>query len=130
MPPMGHFRDGTPTPLRESLQAAGRAVRALRALRERRVPGLSRPLARRPAPRGGARGRPYGLSYVEHVTDTALLCADKWYGVKMQNGHVVELDLNNNGLKGAVPDEFGQLTALVKLKLYGNSGITGELSSC
>ena len=43
----------------------------------------------------------------------------------MQNGHVVELDLNNNGLKGAVPDEYGQLTALVKLLLYGNSGITG-----
>ena len=48
----------------------------------------------------------------------------------MQNGRVVELDLNDNGLKGAVPDEFGQLTALVKMLLYGNSGITGELSSC
>ena len=59
-----------------------------------------------------------------------LLCADKWYGVKMQNGRVVELDLHGNGLKGAVPDDIGQLTALIKLLLLSNSGITGEPSSC
>ena len=59
-----------------------------------------------------------------------LLCADKWYGVKMQNGRVVELDLNRNGLKGAFPDDLGQLTALVKLRLSHNLCITGELSSC
>ena len=58
---------------------------------------------------------------------------DKWYGVTMQSnwqfwkgGRVVELNLYNNGLKGAVPDAVGNLTALVKLNLGWNSGITGE----
>ena len=50
----------------------------------------------------------------------------QWHGVKMQGDRVVELNLYNNGLKGAVPDDVGNLTALVKLLLYGNSGITGE----
>ena len=44
----------------------------------------------------------------------------------MQGDRVIELDLNSNGLKGAVPDDVGNLTALVKLRLWGNSGITGE----
>jgi hypothetical protein len=51
---------------------------------------------------------------------------DQWHGVKMQGDRVVELDLRANGLKGAVPDDVGHLTALVKLVLYNNSGIVGE----
>ena len=49
---------------------------------------------------------------------------EKWHGVKVQGGRVVEIDLNQNDLKGALPDELGELTALVKLVLWGNGGIT------
>ena len=51
---------------------------------------------------------------------------DQWHGVKMQGDRVVELDLSDNGLKGAVPDDVGHLTALVELVLYEYSGIVGE----
>ena len=51
---------------------------------------------------------------------------DQWHGVKIQGDRVVELVLSDSGLKGAVPDDVGNLTALVKLRLWGNSGITGE----
>ena len=49
----------------------------------------------------------------------------------MQNGRVVELDdgLNRNNLKGVLPDELGQLTELIVLDVYGNSGITGVSSA-
>ena len=32
--------------------------------------------------------------------------------------------MNQSNLKGALPDELGELTALVKLVLWGNGGIT------
>ena len=51
---------------------------------------------------------------------------DQWHGVKMQGDRVVELGLSDNGLKGAVPDDVGHLTALVKLHWRSNSGIVGE----
>ena len=65
------------------------------------------------------------------MTDIEPVCADKWHGVKMQNGRVVELDdgLNDNNLKGVLPDELGQLTELIVLDMCGNSGITGVSSS-
>ena len=52
------------------------------------------------------------------------LFPEKWHGVTVQGGRVVEIDLNQSNLKGALPDELGELTALVKLVLWGNSGIT------
>jgi hypothetical protein len=52
------------------------------------------------------------------------LFPEKWHCVKVQGGRVVELDLNQNNLKGALPDELGELTALVGLVLWGNGGIT------
>jgi hypothetical protein len=50
----------------------------------------------------------------------------------MQGGSIVELDFNQNNLKGELllklPDELGKLTALVKLVLWGNGSITSTLS--
>ena len=38
----------------------------------------------------------------------------------MENGRVVELNLVERGLTGAVPAEIGRLSALRELHLYGN----------
>ena len=56
------------------------------------------------------------------------LFPEKWLGVTVQGSCVVELDLSLNKLKGELPDELGELTALVKLVLWGNDGITSVLS--
>ena len=45
---------------------------------------------------------------------------EDWEGVTMENGRVVELDLDGLGLTGAVPAEIGQLTSLRELRLTGN----------
>jgi hypothetical protein len=44
-----------------------------------------------------------------------------WYGVLCNNGHVILLDLRNNGLSGSLPASLGNLTALVSLGLSGNN---------
>ena len=38
----------------------------------------------------------------------------------MENSRVVELDLEDVGLTGAVPAELGRLSALRKLSVHGN----------
>ena len=41
-----------------------------------------------------------------------------WYGVTIdESGRAVELDLRDNGLKGSVPPQLGQLSNLVELNL-------------
>ena len=42
---------------------------------------------------------------------------EHWEGVAMENGRVVELDLEDVGLTGAVPAEVGRLTALRELNV-------------
>ena len=44
----------------------------------------------------------------------------KWRGVTMENGRVVELELEGFGLTGAVPAEIGRLSALRTLNLGYN----------
>lgn len=44
-----------------------------------------------------------------------------WYGVTVRNGHVVALDLADNGLSGPLPAELGHLTHLRKLDLSRNA---------
>ena len=44
----------------------------------------------------------------------------EWEGVTIENGRVVELELEDFGLTGAVPAEIGQLTSLRELDLGGN----------
>ena len=46
--------------------------------------------------------------------------SEHWEGVMMQDGRVVELDLDEFGLTGAVPAEIGQLTSLDRLDLREN----------
>ena len=45
---------------------------------------------------------------------------EDWEGVTMEDGRVVELDLEEFGLTGAVPAEIGQLTLLTWLELGNN----------
>jgi Leucine-rich repeat (LRR) protein len=51
-----------------------------------------------------------------------------WYGVTVENGHVVALNLFRSRLSGIIPDEIRQLTQLKNLKITNNS-ITGEIPS-
>ena len=52
---------------------------------------------------------------------------ERWYGVTTDgNGHVIELDLNGNNLKGTIPPELRNLAELQSLWLMGNR-ITGEI---
>ena len=50
-----------------------------------------------------------------------------WHGVSADaNGNVTRLVLDGNGLRGAIPDELGNLTNLTQLRLSGNQ-LTGCL---
>ena len=51
---------------------------------------------------------------------------DKWDGVKIQGGRVVELSLPNRKLDGVIPVGIGKLSALKTLDLSGNS-LTGTI---
>ena len=45
---------------------------------------------------------------------------EHWEGVTTENGRVVELELEDVGLTGALPAELGRLSALRELSLHGN----------
>ena len=49
-----------------------------------------------------------------------------WYGVVIEDGHVVKLELQNNQLKGELPASLNQLTYLKELSLYNNN-LTGTI---
>ena len=51
-----------------------------------------------------------------------------WYGVKVQNDKVVELDLSNNNLSGVLPSEIVNLIHLKNLILFKNN-ISGTIPS-
>ncbi len=54
--------------------------------------------------------------------------SNAWFGVKVANGHVVELNLGNgNNLQGQLPAELGNLRYLTTLSIHGNPGLTGSL---
>ena len=44
-----------------------------------------------------------------------------WFGVTVLDDRVVALQLPRNSLRGTLPEELGDLTALLQLRLYGNS---------
>jgi len=56
--------------------------------------------------------------YDNWMTDTEVC---EWHGVACDGGDVVELDLNNNGLKGILASELNLLTSLTKLDLSANN---------
>ncbi|CAN0304960.1 unnamed protein product [Scytosiphon promiscuus] len=50
-----------------------------------------------------------------------------WHGVEAVDGRVVSLSLPSNNLRGEVPRELGQLTALTNLNLQSNRLTGGSL---
>ena len=49
-----------------------------------------------------------------------------WYGVKVVNDRVVEINLFRNNLQGVLPESIGRLSHLVQLNLAFNA-ISGEI---
>lgn len=49
-----------------------------------------------------------------------------WYGVRVDNGRVTDVELIDNNLVGTIPPEIGNLTALDTLHLYWNH-LSGEI---
>ena len=43
-----------------------------------------------------------------------------WYGVRVEGGRVVKLDLTTNGLTGPIPPELGKLSELREMRFHGN----------
>ncbi len=58
---------------------------------------------------------------------TSALVED-WYGVAVDNNHVVSIDLNNNNLDGIIPNSIGDLIGLQLLYLHYNQ-LTGSIPS-
>lgn len=59
------------------------------------------------------------------LTDAPL---DQWHGVETdEDSRVTTLSLQENGLKGTIPAELGELTHLEMLNLWGNKQLTGPL---
>ncbi len=52
---------------------------------------------------------------------------DTWHGVTVTNNRVTDLNLNNNGLIGNIPDEIGALCELETLRLTNNQGLSGNI---
>ena len=69
-------------------------------------------------------GNRWDSSYNEYwATDFPL---ERWWGVGMRDGRVVRLNLAGAGLRGEIPAEIGELTALEELDL-GDNQLTGEI---
>ncbi len=50
-----------------------------------------------------------------------------WYGITVEGERVVELIINSNNLAGTLPNDLGQLTALVSLGMSNDQELSGEL---
>lgn len=60
------------------------------------------------------------------VNDGWLTTSSNWHGVAISAGHVVQLNLQNNGLTGSIPAELEGLAYLQRLNLKGNR-LLGEI---
>ena len=54
---------------------------------------------------------------------------DRWVGVLLNEGFLVELVMRANNLTGTLPPELGNLRNLVGLRLSENEGLTGQIPS-
>ena len=54
---------------------------------------------------------------------------DTWYGVTIENGRVISIELRWNNLVGYLPDEIGELSALISLYLNGNRNMSQSIPS-
>ena len=54
---------------------------------------------------------------------------DRWVGVLLNEGFLVELVMRANNLSGTLPPELGNLRNLVALHLSENEGLTGQIPS-
>ncbi len=54
----------------------------------------------------------------EHWLSNLSPCS--WYGITCDAGHIIAIDLSNNGLEGPLPDQIGDLTMLRDLTLADN----------
>ena len=58
-------------------------------------------------------------------------CSDKpvseWFGIVVDNDHVIQLILTENNLSGSLPEYIGELTYLTDISLWGNYNLGGEL---
>jgi len=68
-----------------------------------------------------------GANWNNHTNWLSDAPLGEWYGVTTDDhGRVVELDLSQNQLSGAIPAAVGRLTNLTRLSLWGNQ-LDGEL---
>ena len=65
--------------------------------------------------------------YNDNWLDTTNHVINDWYGVTVEDGHVTEIALGYNKLKGVIPLEIGDLSKLTSLDLYNNNDITGSI---
>ena len=72
----------------------------------------------------------YNATNGDSWTNNKNWCTDAdistWYGVRVVDGHVTDLDLYNNNLSGTLPKEIGELKKLGYLQMSYNN-LTGEL---
>jgi len=64
--------------------------------------------------------------------DNSGWCTDRpfseWYGITTHDdGHVMDIMLHGNNMKGVIPASIGKLTRLRQLEITGSDGITGEI---
>ena len=51
----------------------------------------------------------------------------KWYGVKVESNRISKIDWSASSLRGTVPQEFSELTALIQLNLTKNPQLKGQI---
>ncbi|WP_281616223.1 CUB domain-containing protein [Flammeovirga sp. SubArs3] len=58
-----------------------------------------------------------GEEWVENTNWKSYQLAENWYGVTVENGHVVEINLNENNLNGEIPSSISKLSYLRVLNI-------------